>query len=394
MWQVLLAHAEGEEGLADDLAAHLLGAGYEVSHRGTVMVGDSVVEAASKLLSAGAPVVICGTVRAVGTAWAHRLVNAARQHPCDKPRIFAVQMESAAYLDQLALAGKVLTYWQDPGRAAQELVGALNTHYPVADKLVRNYSADVAARQYMDLTALQVMPASPTTREELLNLARDFVVSMNDGNFDHVWYDLITKDAATFLAVTVPYKSFVDGKSIEALFDVQNINDQLIFVCDGLALAFHVNAHRLRTDFFEGLASTAVFNAWLAFDEAGAMAFADENTAVLIADSPSIPLILPFIRGGDGRYKLDMEVWSVFSMVVRASWMYDLGNFALNAGYRESALRFFKLVMRMEWPYIRTQHLMVDQMFVRMAITNERREELRQQQQYLVKAREQVKELL
>ena len=47
-WKVLIAHAEGEDDLADLLADPLRQAGYEVAHQGTVLVGESVLEQVSK----------------------------------------------------------------------------------------------------------------------------------------------------------------------------------------------------------------------------------------------------------------------------------------------------------------------------------------------------------
>jgi hypothetical protein len=47
---VLIAHADGEEHLAEKLVGPLTDAGYVVAYRGTVRVGESVVEEASKVL--------------------------------------------------------------------------------------------------------------------------------------------------------------------------------------------------------------------------------------------------------------------------------------------------------------------------------------------------------
>ena len=41
--KVLIAHAKGEEELAEQLAVPIRAAGYEVAHEGTVLVGESVV---------------------------------------------------------------------------------------------------------------------------------------------------------------------------------------------------------------------------------------------------------------------------------------------------------------------------------------------------------------
>jgi HEAT repeat protein len=125
---VLIAHAEGEEALAERLAVPIRAAGYDVSHRGTVIVGESFNEEASKALQTGGPVVLCGTVRALGTGWAHRLVNAARR--THGARVFVVQMEEAAYVEQLSLDTAIARYWQDEAQAERDLVNALKKSFP------------------------------------------------------------------------------------------------------------------------------------------------------------------------------------------------------------------------------------------------------------------------
>lgn len=127
--QVLIAHAEGEEHLAEQLAVPIREAGYDVSHRGTVLVGESFNEEASKALNAGGPVVLCGTVKALGTGWAHHLINAARRH--QGIRIFAVQMEKDSYIQQLSLDSAISLYWQDPVQAVKDLIAALEKYYPL-----------------------------------------------------------------------------------------------------------------------------------------------------------------------------------------------------------------------------------------------------------------------
>lgn len=127
-WQVLIAHAPGEERFAENLAGPLRAAGYEVAHQGTAMVGESIMEEASKTLSSGGPVVLCGTVRALGTGWAHRFVHAARYS--GHARIFAVQMQKEAYVEQLSLDGVVGRYWQDPHKAIVDLLASIEKYYP------------------------------------------------------------------------------------------------------------------------------------------------------------------------------------------------------------------------------------------------------------------------
>jgi len=126
-YQVLIAHAKGEDGLAEQLAEPIRQAGYEVSHRGTVMVGESFTEEASKILSDGSPVVFCATARAIGAKWARRLVTAAKS----KSRVFCIQMEEDADVDFLAFDEKIALYWQDPVKSTQDLIATLQKYYPL-----------------------------------------------------------------------------------------------------------------------------------------------------------------------------------------------------------------------------------------------------------------------
>src|SRR5262245_15978733 len=107
--KVLIAHAEHEENIAESLATGIRDGGYDVAHLGTILVGQSVVEEVSRMLSSGCPVVLCGTVTAIGTGWAHRVVNAARAH--EGTRVFIVQMEPKAYVEALTFGDVVAHFW-------------------------------------------------------------------------------------------------------------------------------------------------------------------------------------------------------------------------------------------------------------------------------------------
>jgi HEAT repeat protein len=127
--QVLIAHAKGEKEFAEKLGEPIREAGYEVAHRGTVMVGESFVEEASKALSSGSPVVLCGTIKALGTKWARQIVNAARNNY--RVRVFCVQMDEDADVEALVFDECIAQYWQDPTKAQQDLVTALKKYYPL-----------------------------------------------------------------------------------------------------------------------------------------------------------------------------------------------------------------------------------------------------------------------
>nr|VFK30789.1 MAG: HEAT repeat-containing protein [Candidatus Kentron sp. MB]VFK34515.1 MAG: HEAT repeat-containing protein [Candidatus Kentron sp. MB]VFK76795.1 MAG: HEAT repeat-containing protein [Candidatus Kentron sp. MB] len=127
--KILIAHAEGETDQAQLLADPLAKHGYEPVHHDTILVGESLVEEAGKLLHANAPLVLCGTTNAIGTGFCRRLVNAARAR-IGPVRIFPVRMKENADLEALSFDARVAEYWQDPHRAIQELTAAIEYYYP------------------------------------------------------------------------------------------------------------------------------------------------------------------------------------------------------------------------------------------------------------------------
>jgi hypothetical protein len=125
--EVLIAHAPDEEHYARKISSYLDNHGFKSWHLGTVLVGDSIIADASRLLEQGSPVVLCGTVRAIGTGWAPRIVQAAQQRNC---RIYPLQIEKDAYLNGLTLESKILPFWQDEEGTLAQLVAALQVHHP------------------------------------------------------------------------------------------------------------------------------------------------------------------------------------------------------------------------------------------------------------------------
>ena len=142
--KVLIVHAENEEEKAQLLAKPLAEAGYEPVHYGTILIGESFTEEASKLLSCNGPVVLCGTIKAAGTGLPYRLINAARSSK--QIRIFPVLMEPGAYLGPLAQDGKIAD-WQNPAQAETELIAALKHYYPLdADARLLIQQLDLESR--------------------------------------------------------------------------------------------------------------------------------------------------------------------------------------------------------------------------------------------------------
>ncbi|WP_414569567.1 HEAT repeat domain-containing protein [Nostoc sp. CCY 9925] len=147
--QVLIAHAKGEEEFAEKLGEPIREAGYEVAHRGTVIVGESFVEEASKALSSGSPVVLCGTIKALGTKWARQIVNAARN--TYRVRVFCVQMDEEADVEALAFDECIAQHWQDPAKAQQDLITALKKYYPLQAPPDHVKGGNEAEQRYREL---------------------------------------------------------------------------------------------------------------------------------------------------------------------------------------------------------------------------------------------------
>lgn len=138
--------AEGEEELAEQIAGPLREAGYDVTHAGTVAVGDSQIWSVTNLLMTGAPLVVCGTMKAVGSNWANRIAFAA--HSNGDNRVFVVQMDGRAHIKQLAVETKVARFDLDPAQGIRDLVSALRQRFP--PKVSVPKSAMISESQYTD----------------------------------------------------------------------------------------------------------------------------------------------------------------------------------------------------------------------------------------------------
>ncbi len=128
-WKIVIAHAEGEEDLAERLALPLEAAGYSVFHRGTVLVGESFTERATVALQQAGPVVLCGTVKAIGTGWARHLVSAANNH-YEQVRVFPVKLERDADLSGLLPGIRPAECCDNFDSGVAELLAAISFYYP------------------------------------------------------------------------------------------------------------------------------------------------------------------------------------------------------------------------------------------------------------------------
>ncbi|MBO9202084.1 MULTISPECIES: hypothetical protein [Niastella] len=160
--KILIAHARGEDTLAEQLAAPLIKEGYEAVHIGTIAISESIIEELSKCLTEKTPVLFCATYKAVASKWARHLVNAARNIP--GVRVFALQMDEEVYMEQLILDEKYGKYWENPTYTMNELKEALRKYYPIdgstnsgiiMQAALNNYYAEIRKRyQRLDLDSL------------------------------------------------------------------------------------------------------------------------------------------------------------------------------------------------------------------------------------------------
>lgn len=146
---VLIAHAKDEEHLAEQLAIPIRAAGYQVSHEGTLLVGDSIVGQSTRLLRSGGPLVVCGSTASMGTRWTRKLAEAARAIP--GVRIFVVQMDEDADVEAISLDEVVADYWRNPVPAEEQLVRSLQEFYPLSKgkiAILRDYDLETRYREF------------------------------------------------------------------------------------------------------------------------------------------------------------------------------------------------------------------------------------------------------
>lgn len=161
---VLLVHARSEESRAGELAGPLRAAGYDVIYEGTMLVGTSVVDEVSAALASNVPVVVCGTIAAIGTGWARRVVQAARSAGVS---VFVLQMDEDADVEGLSFGEKFARYWTDRGRAIRELIAALNAQHPVSPARASNSTASAGLSDgallagYLNALLSRIRPLRP-----------------------------------------------------------------------------------------------------------------------------------------------------------------------------------------------------------------------------------------
>ncbi len=238
--------------------------------------------------------------------------------------------------------------------------------------------------------------AQKPVADHLKVLAREFLDALRSRNYDHIWHQLVTEDATRMLSVALfPIHIYREGK-IDNLFDPSHLSQSLTNLTEGLALAFQMDAEGIRSSFFDGMSSGVERIGWYDFSTADdkSLVFTDEEKAVLLAETPGVLLIIPFVMNPTGEYKVDLEALSAFSMYVAASTLYKIGLRALELNQRSQALTFFELTTSLAKPYRRLRELLIENTVSQQMLTPARKDELQAEEKYTWLARDQVLKLL
>jgi hypothetical protein len=239
--------------------------------------------------------------------------------------------------------------------------------------------------------------AQKPVADQLKTLAKDFIDALRSRSYDHIWHHLITEEATRLLSVALfPIHIYKEGKA-DDLFDPSRLNQSLTSLTEGLAQAFQMDAEGIRSGFFGGISSSIEGLGWHDFSTAEdkSLAFTDDEKAILLAETPGVLLIMPFVTTHSGsEYKVDLEALSLFSMYVTASSLYKIGLRALELGQRGQALTFFELTASLAKPYRRLRELLIENSVGQQMLTPVRKDELKAEEKYTWLARDQVLKLL
>jgi tetratricopeptide (TPR) repeat protein len=132
-WEVLIAHADGDEEIAGRLAEWISKRGYQAQCRAFTLVGESLIARENQSLRTNGPIVLCGTRNTIGSASVANLIDAARYAGSNNGvRIFPVKIDSDVDIARLALGVQAADCTTDFESGMSELLTALTKFYPLA----------------------------------------------------------------------------------------------------------------------------------------------------------------------------------------------------------------------------------------------------------------------
>jgi WD40 repeat protein len=202
--------ADDEDDQAELLAGPLRADGYQVEHIGTIGIGKSIMGTFNEALASGLPLVLCGTLRTMGSSRARQIIHSA-QH--DGTHVFPVQMEAGVDFDNLTHSVRISRYHENSAKALAELSRALKDYFG-ADSVDQQH--DLSAREpdtdirhgYLELPAKSAtldFNALKRFRDELReNIQEEYQQTLNPWDFllkIRVWNDgQLTRTGALLFA--------------------------------------------------------------------------------------------------------------------------------------------------------------------------------------------------
>ena len=232
--------------------------------------------------------------------------------------------------------------------------------------------------------------ATKKVRSKIIRVTREFHRLLLESDFDAVYETLITPDSVDLLAATAwPLICYKQGKT-DFLIDSEFNPNPEVPIHDALSLAFQMDEEGCRSGLFQGFVEGIVKHKWNEFYEANALAFVDSHSAVLAADTPSIPLFMLFVRQANGDYLVDFESLWLFSMEMRASLLCEIASRAAQLDNKALALEYYELASGLVKAYSRVKRLMCQHPVIGQFVTETRKREIDEEIRYTSLAKEQA----
>jgi hypothetical protein len=220
-----------------------------------------------------------------------------------------------------------------------------------------------------------IKQANRATQRKLIELTKQYFNSLISARYDDIYEDQISVESMNLLSVASwPLICHREGR-LDFLIEPEFAPNPDVSTTDALSLAFQMDIEECRTGLFRGLAGSAEKQEWHKFQAKKAMCFVDGNAAIMLADSPTVPVIMFFVKQG-GKYVIDFEAYWLFSMHMRASILTDIASFAIGKNQTELAREFLETASSLIAPYQRLKRLMIRNSFVRSIVTPQRQQEL------------------
>jgi hypothetical protein len=215
--------------------------------------------------------------------------------------------------------------------------------------------------------------------------ARTFLTAMRRREFDTVWNNWLSTNSIELISTTMWPLIAIKQDKIKEFIELE--------LDDTLALSVQLNAEGVRSGLFEGLSQGLEDMRWYAFESKESMVIINETSALLIAKTPNITLIMPFARESETVFKVDLALLMVFSMEIRSSIFYTIGTASLELGRNKQALLYFDLGGNLLNYYQKLDRMFLNNVFVQQHITDERRIELDSEVNFATLAKSELERL-